>query len=204
MSAFRSLYERYATEASQEKPWARPWPATYRDPLPYVKTEDFTLQIRIENQLAKTMNRRQLATLPHFTENRRITSKAGWTYYGQWKGITFQTFFSLFSTPNLYPWVRLELLDGQQVVIERTALLNYRALLECDGEDLSVLYGGPVWIHCFDYYVEYSIPHVKSIILMQGDHHYSHPHEKLGYTLDKARVEPGDYYAIHHEKIVHL
>lgn len=203
MTLFRSLYTRYEEEEHQAVT-LRPWPATYRFGLPHVDLSQYTLQVRIENQLAKSINAKQLAALPSFTESRRMTSKAGWTYYGQWKGITFQTLFSLFSTPHLYPWVRIETLTDQYAVIERQKLMNYRLLMESEGEPLSTLYGGPLLLHCFDYYMEYSIPHIKSIILMQGEHEYHHPSAAIGFTPENARVEPGRYYDIHHERITTL
>jgi DMSO/TMAO reductase YedYZ molybdopterin-dependent catalytic subunit len=204
MSLFRSLQTEYEQDAEHPSKTLRSWPATYRDTVPAVNFSDFTFQIRIEGQLAKFINLKQLAALPSFTENRRITSKAGWTYYGQWKGIAFQTFMSLFSTPHLYPWVRLETLDDTQYMIERKNLMNYRVLLECDGEPLTPLYGGPLWMHCFDYYLEYSIPHLKSVVLTDGSYESTPPQAKNGFTMDKARIEPGRYYDIHHERITTL
>ncbi len=203
MTLFRSLQTRYEQKEAFTKS-TFPWPAIYRDPLPHIEPSQYALQIRIENQLPKSMPLKQLATLPSFNESRRITSKSGWTYYGHWKGLTFQTLFNLFSTPHLYPWVRIESLNGQHYLIDRKNLMNYRVITESDGNPLSVLYGGPLWVHCFDYYVEYGIPNVKSIVLLQGEHEYYHPNEALGFRLDQARVMPGSYYAIHHEKIATL
>ncbi len=204
MSLFRSLYTKYEQETEIYAQSIRPWPAIYRDRLPVFDINTYALQIRIENQHAKSMSLKQLATLPMFNESRRITSKAGWTYYGHWKGITFHTLFSLFTTPHLYPWVRLETLNGNNYVLERQALLNYRILIEGEGQPFSTLNGGPLWAHCFDYYLEYSIPHIKNIILMQGEHEYFHPNLDIGFTLEEARVHPGRYYDIHHEKITNL
>jgi hypothetical protein len=202
---FHSLYTRFDQEATPEAPQTlRLWPAIYREPLPAFNLADYRLQIRIENQIPKLMSMAQLATLPSFTENRRLTSKAGWTYYGQWKGVTFQTLFSLFSTPNLYPWVRLETLTGQHAILERMAILNCRLLTAGDGEPFSTLYGGPLWVHCFDHYIEYAIPHLKSIVLLQGTHQVVHPAEALGFSLAEARVMPGTYYDIHRERIATL
>jgi hypothetical protein len=204
MSLFRSLYTRYEQEEEIHAGSIRPWPATYREPLPAFDLSQYSLLVRIENQIPKSINWKQLHALPSFTENRRLTSKAGWTYYGQWKGVSFQTLFSLFSTPNLYPWVRLESLNGEHALIERTALLNYRVLFECDGEALTTIYGGPLMVHNFDHYLEYSIPHLKSIILLQGEHQPYHPHTAIGFLPEKARVEHGRYYDIHHERMTTL
>ncbi len=202
MSHFRSLQVQAEDPVAQ--PQVHPWPAFYRDFLPTSSREEAGLEIRIENQLPKVMDYKQLASLPSFRESRRIVSKAGWMYYGQWKGITFQTLFTMFSNPHLYPWVCLESLNGSRTMIERGALMNYRLLLECDGQALSPLYGGPIWLHCFDYYVEYAFPHVCRIVLMQGEHEYTHPSQAIGFTLEQARVVPGTYYAIHHQRITTL
>lgn len=202
MSLFRSLQTRYEQELELQAYSNRPWPATYREPMPEINLNSYTLQIRIENQLPKTIGLKQLASLPTFTEIRSIYSKAGWTYQGSWKGVTFQTLLSLFSTPHLYPWVRLESVTDKVYVIERRALLSYRIAMECDGQPLSVAYGGPLWAHCFDHYIEYSIPYLKSITLLQGEHSPCHPAETIGFRLDQAQVESGDYYAIHQEQIV--
>jgi len=204
MSQFRSLYLKQTQTAEHLGEKSRPWPATYSQGLPKLQTGEYSMQVRCENQLPRGMTLKQLSTLPGFTESRRVSSQAGWTYYGQWKGVSFQTLFNLFATTHLYPWVRLETMNNEEILIERSQLMNYRLVLECDGEPLSPLYGGPVWIHNFDYYVEYSLAHIKNIILIQGEHEYRHPHQKLGYDLQDARVKPGQYYAIHHEKIASL
>jgi hypothetical protein len=204
MSRFHSLYTKYENEVALQSYSQRPFPALYREPVPSFNIENYTLQVRIENQLAKTVGLKQLSTLPAFKETRNIYSKAGWTYQGVWKGLSFQTLFSLFSTPQLYPWVRLETVTGDVCVLERKELLNYRIVTECDNQPLNIAYGGPLWVHCFDYYLEYAIPHVKSIILLQGEHQYQHPMEPLGFTLDQAPVASGEYYAIHQEQIIHV
>ncbi len=204
MSLFRSLNTRFEQSTELQPERLRPWPAIYRQPLPHLNINEYSLQLRIENQLPKVMNQKQLTSLPMFNESRRITSKAGWTYYGQWRGLTFQTLFSLFSTPHLYPWVRIEGLNGEHYIIDYPSLMNYRIIMEGEGEPLSLLYGGPIWIHNFDFYVEYGIPYVKSIILMQGEHAYNHPSEALGFKREEARVLPGQYYGMHHERMITL
>jgi hypothetical protein len=82
--------------------------------------------------------------------------------------------------------------------------MNYRILTDCNSEPLTKVYGGPLWVHNFDYYVEYSFPHLKSITLMQGDHEYTHPNVKIGFNLENARVGPGRYYDVYHERITTL
>ncbi len=204
MSLFRSLYLREEKEKELQSFSERPWPSIFRDSLPTQPMSHYSLLVKIESQLPKSIDMKQLFTMPSFNENRRITSKAGWTYYGHWKGITFQTLFSLFANAQIYPWVRMESMTGLSYVINRQDLMNYRIVTECDGKPLSSLYGGPLWIHNFDYYIEYSIPHVKTITLMQHEAGPSHPMEKLGFDLSHARVEHGKYYDIHHEKIATL
>ena len=204
MSLFRSLHVRYEEADTLADSELRPWPAVYRDKLAHISLDDFALQIRIENQLPKTMGVKQLAALPSFTENRRISSRAGWTYYGQWKGLTFQTLFALFATPNLYPWVRLETATGEEAILDRSAVMNYRLVLAGDGQPLSPLYGGPVWAHHFDEYVEYSLPSLKSITLMKGDFEPKHPAWTLGFMPEQAHVAPGTYYDMHRQRITTL
>ncbi len=203
MSRFRSLYTRYEQEEERLGGLVRPWPATYRERLPHPSLDDFTLHVGIENQHAKAMTLKQIAALPSFNENRRITSRAGWSYYGHWRGVTFHTLMNLFSNPQFYPWVRLESANGEYFIIDRQALMQYRVVLDCDGAPLSTLYGGPIWVHNFDYYTEYAMPHIQSVTLLQGTHRYHHPNQALGFDPADARVHHGEVYDIHLEKVTH-
>ncbi len=198
MTAFHSLYQQEQDDTEA----LRPWPAVFREAVPPFDRRTFALQIRIENQLPKLVSESQLQALPSFTENRRITSRAGWTFYGQFKGTSFHTLLSLFSTPHLYPWARLESMNGQHSVMERKDLLNYRIVTEYNGQPLSTLYGGPLWVISFEEYIEYSIPHLKSIVLMQGEHTPYYPNDALGFKHEDAKLKPGRYYDIHHERMV--
>lgn len=202
MTLFRSLYTRYEKESDLQSEQIPPWPAVYRRAIPDINLNNFSFQVRIENQLPKVMTVKQLLLLPTFNEAKNIYSKAGWMYQGRWSGLTFQTLFNLFSTPNLYPWVRLESLDNQIAVIERQALMNYRLVADCDGQPLSPLYGGPLWVQHFEQYVEYGFSHLKSVTLLQGEHEYQHPHQALGFPREDAEVSAGEYYAIHKEQII--
>lgn len=197
MSRFHSLYTRYEQETAMQSASGLQWPAVYRLPVHGVPSEESPLVLRSENQMPKSMSLRQLTMLPFVTETLTVYSKAGWAYAGQWKGISFQTLLNLFSTPNLYPWVRIESFNGESYVMERNRLMNYRLVLECDGKPLTPLYGGPYWMHHFKNYIEYGIPHIKSIILLQGEHEISQPMARFGFSLDEALVAPGNYQALH-------
>lgn len=201
MTLFHSLNQRYESQEAEAALSQLAWPGVFRDSLPDVTHEDFQFSVGIENQHAKLMQWKQIMTLPAFNESRRITSKAGWTYYGHWKGLTFQTLFSLFSTPALYPWVRLESLTGEVMVVERMNLSNWRIITESEGKLLSPLYGGPLLLHNFDYYMEYSMSNLAKVVLMQGNYEPLYPFAKRGLKLDDARVKPGQYYAVHQEKL---
>jgi len=202
MTRFRSLYTRLEHETQTQGETLPPWPAIYRDGLPPLPSE--ALQIKIENQLPKVLTSAQLGALPMFNENRRITSRAGWTYYGHWKGVLFQTLFTMFANPAMYPWVRIESANGQHAILDRSSLANWRLITHANNEPLNTLYGGPVWMHNFDYTVEYAIPHVSKIVLMQGDYEAKHPAQAWGFNLDDARVAPGRYYDLHLERITAL
>lgn len=203
MSLFRSLYTQSLGE--QEAQHANPaWPGIYFGALPKTESLKSNLSIRIENQLGKTLTIEQLKTMPITSEARAIYSQAGWMFYGQWQSIPFNTLISLFSNPQLYNWIRFETLTGQVGILDRQALHNAKIIFEAENKPLDPLHGGPFMLHTFENYIEYSIPHIHSIILLQGDHPYQHPSQARGFEPDKAIIQPGEYYAFHQNQIIHL
>lgn len=206
---FHGLYQRYETESAAASPTAgaTEWPPIYRGRLPHVDPVTFELEVSVENQSARSLSMAQIKALPTFSEVRLIASKFGWAYRGHWHGLTFQTLFSLFSTPHLYRWVKLESTTGEQMVIEREHLSAWRIVYACNDKPLSPLYGGPLWIHCFDHYVEYSFPHLHSMMFLQSnDHKATFPGDPLGYKLDDpmGRIQAGEYFSVHEHRVVSL
>ena len=202
MSRFRSLQSPLKSNEAQE---VLAWPALYRDGFVTPRlSNDFVFQIGIEKQLSKTMDMKQLQALPSFLEIRNITSKSGWTYQGKWRGVFTQTLLSLFSTPNLYPWIKLESFTGQHCILDRKSFFNSRLIWECDQQPLPVSYGGPLALHCFDHYIEYAFWQVKRIVLMTGEHEDYHPMQALGFLPEEALIASGEYYALHQQQMMYV
>ena len=202
---FSSVYHRYNNQDATSAEKRQAWPGLYRDEVPSCLLEDYQLQVGVEKQTPRLLNLTQLKALPSFNEQRQLVSKTGWAYRGNWKGLTFQTLFSLFSTPHLYEWIRLESLTGDVMVVPRQELVNWRLLYECDGHPLTPLYGGPLWVHHFDFYCEFGFPHLKSMTLLQsGQYEWVHPKANLGYHLEHAKIDAGQYFLIHEERVLPL
>lgn len=204
VSGFRSLNLQYEQEEALQAAQGRPWPATYRESLPNNLPANPTLQIGLANQPAKVVGFRQLATLPFTQESRRIVSKAGWAYDGHWKSLSFQTVLSLLSASPPFPSIAVESWTNQQYVLPGDILANYHILLEENHQPLSTLYGGPIWIVDFNRYIEYGIPHVKSITVLANTASEEHPMQPLGFDLENAKIQPGSYYSINQDTLLQL
>jgi DMSO/TMAO reductase YedYZ molybdopterin-dependent catalytic subunit len=202
MSLFRSLHLEETSGAEK----SRPWPQQFREPLPQGDLSKFTLKLQVSGQTVKTLDMKQMAILPSFMENRRIASQSGWMYYGSWKGFSMQTLLNQIPNAEQAQWIEIKTLTGKKFVTDKASLIQYRLLKEADNEALTPDYGGPLMLHHFDHYIEYAVCHVASINLLEAadSHQLEHPASRYGFALENARIQPGDYYAIHQQRITHL
>ncbi|MCA9841193.1 MAG: hypothetical protein KC475_03650 [Cyanobacteria bacterium HKST-UBA03] len=215
---FHGLYQKKQQYQDAEVCDTFGWPPMYRFRLPdeHVSApQNFDFEIGLESQPSRSLTMAQIKAMPTSTEMRLIASRFGWAYRANWSCITFQTLFSLFSNPNMYEWVQMTSLNHQRMIIRRDQLSQWRLIYACNNQPLTPLYGGPLWMHNFDHYVEYGFNHIQSLKLLQTTpdipsnasckHSWFHA-ETLGYKLsdDDCRIAAGTYYAIHEEKLVEL
>lgn len=181
------------------------WPASCRDGFVSVDSASFSLRLSTEdNRLQKDVPWQEILRLPATTEVQKLHSKSGWMMQGFWSTLTFQRLMTKMPGTEPYNWVELISLNGQRVVLPKSRLNNYRLIFKCDDKFLTPMYGGPLWVHCFEHYVEYGIPQIAEIRFLTAERPSYHPSQELGFPQTAMRVQTGNYYMIHKEQIKHF
>jgi DMSO/TMAO reductase YedYZ molybdopterin-dependent catalytic subunit len=194
-----------STPLSQHGNVFLPWPGTCRDGFAPISHEQYVLHLTTDdNRIKKDIEWAELLRLPATTEVQKLHSKAGWMTQGFWSTLTFQRLLTKIPGTEPYHWVELISLTGQRVVMPKSRLNAYRLIYKCDDKFLPPTHGGPLWVHCFDHYVEYGIPQVSEIRFLSQDAPAYHPSQDYGFPQTAMRVQTGNYYMIHKDTIKHL